>query len=116
MERFKNAPPYDPEAGPWPINYSDEEKQAQREAGKDILEKLHEAVEEGRHEFHIPEGIYRVDKALIVDGCHGFHVKAANVEIIAEGDAKPEHFRSAFYIAKSFLTLNSRSLISQADG
>ena len=92
MERFNNAPPYDPAAGPWPVEFSDEEKQTQREAGKEILQKFDEALAAGHHEFHIPEGVYRIDTVFHVGDYDGLHIRAPNVEIVAEGDPGPLHF------------------------
>ena len=92
MERYNNPEPYDPHAGPWPIQYSEEDKQAQREAGKELQQRFEKAIAEGQHEFHIPEGVYRIDKVFRVDGHDGLHIRASNVEIVAEGDDKPSHF------------------------
>ena len=94
MERYNNVEPYNPSAGPWPLDYSEEEKQAQREAGKQIVQELKDAEAQGHHEFHIPEGIYRIEEPLHLEGYEGMDIYAHQVEIIAEGDAKPEHFRS----------------------
>ena len=92
MDRFNNPEPYDPTAGPWPVEYSEEEKQAQREAGKHIQEKFQKAIAEGHHEFHIPEGVYRIDSTFHVNDYDGLHIRASNVEIVAEGDPGPLHF------------------------
>lgn len=92
MERYNNQEPYDPKTGPWPIEYSEEDKHAQREAGKELRERFEKAMADGDHEFHIPEGVYRIEKSLHVDDHDGLHIRAPNVEIVAEGDDKPLHF------------------------
>ena len=93
MERYNNAEPFDPNAGPWPVDYSDEEKEAQREAGDEIQRKFQEAIAEGHHEFDIPEGVYRINKDFDLGDYEGLHIRAPNVEIVAEGDNQPGHFK-----------------------
>lgn len=93
MERFKNPQPYNPNAGPWPIEYSEQEKEDQRNAGRDLLQKFKETIAEEGHSFIIPPGVYRIDESFTLEQYHGMHFQATDAELIAEGAGRPVHFR-----------------------
>ena len=94
MERYRNRQPYDPNAGPWPVQYSEEEMQQQRDAGRNLLERFRETLDKCETVFDISEGVYRIDDCLLLDNYeHGMHFKAANVELIMEGDKRPIHIK-----------------------
>lgn len=94
MERYHNQQAYDPDAGPWPVQYSEEEIQQQRDAGNDILQRFRDALSREENCFDIPEGVYRINDCFSVDGYqNGLHIRASNVELIMEGgDNRPQHF------------------------
>ena len=97
MDMYNNPQPYDPGAGPWPVEFSEEEKQAQRDAGRDLIQRFKDVQEQGGQEFDLPEGVFRITEPFLLDNCEAMHFKASNTELICEGADRPPHFRCNFY-------------------
>lgn len=93
MERFRNEEPYNPYAGPWPVEYSEEEKAQQREAGQELLQRFKDTLSRGEHAYAIPKGVYRIDTAFLLEQYDGMHFWADHAELIFEGKNSHPHFR-----------------------
>jgi len=96
MELYENQQPYCPDAGPWPIQYSDEEVQQQRDAGQKILQLFQETVANRGKCFEFQPGVYRLAAPFVVEQVDGLEIVAPNVELIVDGNEKYAHFRSPF--------------------
>lgn len=89
-------PAYDPAAPTMPVRYTDEEKQAQRNAGRALVKEFQVAAREGRKVFNVPKGIYRLDgKRLALDKLSGFTLDWGGSEVILES-AGNNQFRRHF--------------------
>ena len=95
MELYQNQQPYNPDAGPWPLQFSEEEIEGQRNAGREVLQRFQEAMaEQGtcKH-FVIEPGVYRLAAPFVIDHIEDLEIVAADVELIIEGEERNAHFR-----------------------
>lgn len=60
-------PPYDPTLPLYPMAYSDEEKQAQREAFDKERQGLMDAIAAGKSGYTFPPGVYRQKEKIILE-------------------------------------------------
>ena len=92
MERYCHPQVFDSNAGPWPIEFSEQEKEEQRAAGTKLQDSFKDAIAQDLHVFEIPPGVYRLDEGFVMDGYNGMHFKADNAELIMEGPGRHSHF------------------------
>lgn len=93
MHRYRSQQPFDPNAGPWPTQYSAEEKRQQRDAGQTALADFRNCMANGEKVFEFAPGVYRVDACFQAEDIDGLHIKAPDVEIINESAEWCAHFR-----------------------
>jgi hypothetical protein len=75
----------------YPTQYSQAEKQEQREKGREIVEKINQSARSGGRHFTVPPGVYRIPNGLKIGlgGIeNGFRLNLQGVEFIKE-DCEP---------------------------
>ena len=75
----------------YPTQYSQAEKQEQREKGREIVEKINQSVRSGGRDFTVPPGVYRIPNGMNIGLSrteNGFRLNLQGVEFIKE-DCEP---------------------------
>ena len=75
----------------YPTQYSQAEKQEQREKGREIVEKINQSVRSGGRDFTVPPGVYRIPDGMNIGLSqteNGFRLNLHGVEFIKE-DCEP---------------------------
>jgi hypothetical protein len=75
----------------YPTQYSQAEKQEQREKGREIVEKINQSVRSGGRDFTVPLGVYRIPNGMNIGLSrteNGFRLTLQGVEFIKE-DCEP---------------------------
>jgi hypothetical protein len=75
----------------YPTQYSQAEKQEQREKGREIVEKINQTVRSGGRDFTVPPGVYRIPNGVNIGLSqteNGFRLNLQGVEFIKE-DCEP---------------------------
>ena len=83
-------PTYNASLPTYPVNYTDSQKQAQRDAATSQISALYAAVDAGNTSFTFPPGVYRIGDYLNLGPTTNFSLNMANVELITEGGG---HFK-----------------------
>ena len=83
---YDPAEPYDVNAPLFPIDYTEEQKAAQREAGIALIKEYKDAISLKRTEYRAKPGVYRLPKGMYFDigGYDKFALYLSNCEIIME--------------------------------
>ncbi|CAL5221970.1 g4252 [Coccomyxa viridis] len=81
----QQPPAYDAELPMWPDSFSDDEKEAQRDAATAQVAALHDAIKAGKSGFTFPAGVYRLGDVIVIERTHNFTLSMANVELITPG-------------------------------
>lgn len=80
----KRPVPYDPSLPARLVVYSDEEKQAQRDAYTKELQGLKDIMAQGGTQYTFPPGVYRSREHIYMEKTRNFTLTLADVEIIIE--------------------------------
>ena len=75
----------------WPTAYSDADKQAQRNAGAQLLNAIAAATQSGQTSYTIPTGVYRISNNIVIANTRNFTLVGNGAEIIVEKEIT--HFR-----------------------
>lgn len=91
----------------YPVIYSEEQKQAQRTAAREMIAELQRAAKSADvHSFTIPKGIYRVGvEEIVLTDVRDFTIHAPGVELIVDTEKKGAAF---LFVGCTNVTLTGR--------